>query len=75
MLCPFLDQISHSIFVFNVYLGYLMASSNNDSVPDKTVSPIFIKWPLDMSLEDDEFRAGYPFPFTSTVESNGKLIY
>jgi hypothetical protein len=52
-----------------------MASSNNDSVPDKTVSPIFIKWPLDMSLEDDEFRAGYPFPFTSTVESNGKLIY
>ncbi|CAF2961133.1 unnamed protein product [Rotaria sp. Silwood2] len=47
-----------------------MESENNSSTEDKSFLPKFIKWPLDMGLEDDEFRAGYPFRSTTPVNSN-----
>ncbi|CAF4084316.1 unnamed protein product [Rotaria sp. Silwood2] len=47
-----------------------MASENNSSTEDKSFLPKFIKWPLDTGLEDDEFRAGYPFRSTTPVNSN-----
>ncbi len=51
-----------------------MSSQKNDSVQDESFSPKFIKWPLDMGLEDDEFRAGYPFSSISPTSSDGKII-
>ncbi len=51
-----------------------MSSQKNDSVQDDSFLPKFIKWPLDMGLEDDEFRAGYPFPSISSSSSDGKMI-
>ncbi len=39
--------------------------SNESDVP----SVVFIKWPLDM--DDDEFRAGYPFTPAPSEEMNG----
>lgn len=40
-------------------------TSNENDVPQIT----FIKWPLDM--DDDEFRAGYPFSPVPSEEMNG----
>ena len=33
---------------------------------------VFTKWPLDM--DDDEFRAGYPFASCQLEESNGLIF-
>jgi hypothetical protein len=52
-----------------------MASPNNDSVQDEPLPPEFSNLALDMSLEEDElFRAGYPFPPVSPINSDGKTI-
>ncbi|CAF1563021.1 unnamed protein product [Rotaria sp. Silwood1] len=51
-----------------------MASENNGSAEDESFPPKFIEWPLDMGLEDDEFRAGYPFLSISPVTSNDECL-
>lgn len=41
-----------------------MTNVNGDLIPliDTSLPPDIAQWPLDMYLDDDEFRAGYPFP-------------
>ena len=43
-------------------------TSNENDVPQV----IFTKWPLDM--DDNEFRAGYPFTSSQLEESNGLIF-
>lgn len=46
--------------------SHIMPNENN--VPQV----VFTKWPLDM--DDDEFRAGYPFTSTQLEELNGLIF-
>lgn len=50
-----------------------MAASDdeNDSFYYQPVSSEFCNWPLDLDIDDDEFRAGYPFDNISDFEYNG----
>ncbi|CAF1223277.1 unnamed protein product, partial [Rotaria sordida] len=52
-----------------------MANFNSDFNPvfNCPLLPEFVHWPLDMYLDDDEFRAGYPFSPVPEVESNDNL--
>lgn len=51
-----------------------MAGSNNgdfNTFYGNPLPPEFAHWPLDMYMDDDEFRAGYPFTDIPEMESNG----
>jgi hypothetical protein len=50
-----------------------MSNSNGDfnSVYNHPLPPEFMYWPLDSYMDDDEFRAGYPFSDVPEMESNG----
>ena len=50
-----------------------MTNINGDFIPieNNSLPPEFAQWPLDMYLDDDEFRAGYPFSPLLENELNG----
>ncbi|CAF1123447.1 unnamed protein product [Rotaria sp. Silwood1] len=49
-----------------------MTNSNEDFNPvyNNPLPPEFAHWSLDLYLDDDEFRAGYPFSDIPEIESN-----
>ncbi|CAF4033759.1 unnamed protein product, partial [Rotaria sordida] len=49
-----------------------MTNSNEDFNPvyNNPLPPEFAHWSLDLYLDDDEFRAGYPFSDIPEMESN-----
>ncbi|CAF3951274.1 unnamed protein product [Rotaria sordida] len=49
-----------------------MTNFNGDFNPvyNNPLPPVFAHWPLDLDLDDDEFRAGYPFSDIPEMESN-----
>ncbi|CAF4163986.1 unnamed protein product, partial [Rotaria sordida] len=49
-----------------------MTDSDDDfnSVFNNPLPPKFIHWPLDLDIDDDEFRVRYPFSDVPEMEPN-----